>query len=216
MPKNKVKAGDKELMRVKPALSNKDKMIVALPAILCDGDEFSPSKAMINFAALYVQALAKQPFIKPLQVVRDTRVIVEGTYYRWLCKPGFQKWLDKVQKEYFETTGLSRVHKAIYDNALSNSQADRKLFVERFDQDYKPQTGQEHTFKGYAPPEEQNYQAALERSKDRFKLVQSKQLPGGADVSPDIIESNNNMEHNNNYSTEQTVGKPQRNDEKSQ
>ena len=69
---------------------------------------------------------------------------------------------------------MSEVHKSIYNNALGNSQADRKLFLERFDTDYKPTIKTEHDFNiGQRPPED-----AINRSKERIKQVESKEIDG--------------------------------------
>jgi len=109
-------------------------------------------------------------------------------WYNWQRKQGFIEWWNEAQREYHSTTGLSHVHKAIYHNALRDTgTADRKLFVERFDQDYKPKSAQEIT--GFAGRRPEDSRAAIEASKARARAVQStvKEAEQPQGDTPDIV-----------------------------
>lgn len=82
--------------------------------------------------------------------------------------------MNKVLNEYFGSTGLTRVHQRIYEEALGNSQPDRKLHLERWDPGYKPQTGIEHQLTGHAPPE--NAADAQQGSESMRKSIDSKEI----------------------------------------
>ncbi len=153
------------------AIRQKD-IIVAMPTMLLDA-EFRPTQNMGIFMAAYLQALVLQPDIKPLQVISKTHIISVQQYYIWRKKAGFQAWIDRCVTEFFEHSGLTRVHTRIYETACDNSAQDRKLFLERFDAKYRPTQGLEHSVLGQAPPDNDQQGACITSSEERRKLIDS-------------------------------------------
>lgn len=72
--------------------------------------------------------------------------------------------------EYHKHSGLANVYSAMLRRACDNSPQDAKLFLERFDDDYKPATSQEHRFPGLRPPDG-DVEAAVERSRKRAEAI---------------------------------------------
>jgi hypothetical protein len=128
------------------------KLLTIIPTLVQDGD-FKPTALMIQFMVTYLQVLTKDPHITPYECIKHSRLCSVQSLYDWQKKPGFEAWLNKCHTEYFSTTGLTKVHKRVYETALDNSSADRKLYLERFDPGYKPQSGQTLSLTGYVPPE---------------------------------------------------------------
>ena len=148
-------------------MSLKDKttdITVSLPSLVAT-QEFEPTALMIKTVSVYLEGLKSQEeSLTPPQVLVQ---IGHGrqNWYNWLKRPLFKEWWDKVCTEFYTNTALYNVHGAIYRRAMANSDQAAKMFLERFDKDYKPATAQEHSFPGIAPPEDAD--AAIERSRQR-------------------------------------------------
>lgn len=142
---------------------------IALPSLIAT-QEFEPTAMMIKVISVYLESLKniEKPLTPPeiLEKLGHSR----RSWYYWLEKPLFQKWWEQACEEFFSKTGLYKVHSALYRYALlPNSPQDRKMYLDRFDPNYKPATAQEHTFAGIVPPE--GIAAAVERSKARAKAL---------------------------------------------
>jgi len=152
-------------------------------------EEFQPSGLMIKTLCAYLESSADDELLTPYQLL-EKMGHDKSNWYQWLKKPLFVKWWNKAAADYHSTEGLPNVHKAIYRNALkSGNPSDRKLYLERFDPEYKPATAREHTFPGIMPPESVpgGIEGAVERSKanaERFKKQADQAAPeaGKADT----------------------------------
>jgi len=146
---------------------------IALPSLLST-QEFEPSGLMIKTLCAYLESIRKSTG----QVVTPQQIIVElghdrTNWYNWQKKPLFTKWWSQSCEEFHQKTGLYNVHSAIYRRAIDNSPQDAKMYLDRFDPNYKPATAQEHRFPGIAPPED--IAGAVERSKARAKALTGSQ-----------------------------------------
>ena len=154
------------------------RITVKLPSLV-GTVEFQPTGLQIQVLCAYLEALANR---ERLGTVSPTDILAslgrdKSNWYHWIKKPEFMTWWNQAVEEYFSGHGLNEVHQAIFKRAITNSPTDAKMFLERFDKDYKPATAQEHTFPGIRPPDakpsDAEIQAAIERSKARAKQVQS-------------------------------------------
>lgn len=142
-------------------------LTIQLPSLV-GTQEFKPTGLMIRTLCAYLQALERGEHILPYKILKGLGSS-DKNWYNWLRKEGFIQWWDKGVGDYHVSIGLSRVHIAIYRRALGTSPQDAKLYLERFDKDYKPATAKEHSFfPGIAPPAD--IPAAIERSRARAKM----------------------------------------------
>ena len=146
---------------------------IALPSLLST-QEFEPSGLMIKTLCAYLESIRKSNG----QTVTPQQIIVElghdrTNWYNWQKKQLFTKWWSQSCEEFHQKTGLYNVHSAIYRRAIDNSPQDAKMYLDRFDPNYKPATAQEHSFAGVVPPED--IAGAVERSKARAKALTSSQ-----------------------------------------
>lgn len=139
------------------------RLIVKLPAMV-GTQSFTPSYVMIETLCAYLQVKDNNKVMSPIQILKANHRSINN-WYKWQKKEGFAEWWLDRQVEYHKRIGLPAVHRALHRYALGNSPQDRKLYLERFDPDYKPTTGTEHTFPGLPPPEDLD--VAVERSKAR-------------------------------------------------
>lgn len=147
-----------------------DKLTVKLPSLV-SSEEFEPSGLMIRTLSVFLQCLEAKEVQSPTDCL-EAQGKDKSNWYKWQAKEGFIKWWTKAIEKYHTRTGLSHVHNSLYQAALAPGGAtDRKLYLERFDKDYKPTTSEEHRFPGLEPPED--VPAAIERSKERAKLMAS-------------------------------------------
>lgn len=144
-------------------------LTIQLPSLV-GIQEFTPSGLMIKVLCAYLQGLSKDSSLSVLQIL-DSLKASKQNWYNWQRKEGFIEWWTQAIQKYHTTTGLSHVYGAVYRRATASSPQDAKMYLERFDKDYKPATAQEHTFPGVVPPEA--IAPALERSRQRAKAVQS-------------------------------------------
>jgi len=103
-----------------------------------------------------------------------------SNWYKWQRMPGFREWWDRAIEEELRGGTLRRVHANLA--RLAQTQRDSstiKLFLERFDNDYKPASKREHEFEHMrpwpVPPEEA--MAARECSMARFDKMNLPQQP---------------------------------------
>lgn len=148
-----------------------DKLTVKLPSLV-SSEEFEPSGLMIRTLSVFLQCLEAKEAQSPTECL-EAQGKDKSNWYKWRAKPDFVTWWTKAIEEYHTRTGLSHVHNSLYQAALTPGGAtDRKLYLERFDKDYKPTTAKEHSFfPGLEPPE--GIQGAIERSRERAKQVAS-------------------------------------------
>lgn len=163
MPVNNVVKSDKR--------TKTKTIIVTLPSLVRVAN-FNPTAKMLQVISKYLQILAVNPLIKPTDIVKQSKDCSLNTWYTWQKKPGFCRWFDEAVTEYFESSGLTCVHKRIYERAMDNSPQDSKLMLERFDRKYKPQQRLEHVV-GHEPPEDNQQGAVAARSEERRQFVDS-------------------------------------------
>lgn len=154
-------------------------LIIQLPSLV-GTQEFTPTGLMIKTICAYLLAFERDEFVLPYKILEKLGASNKN-WYNWLKKDGFIKWWNRACGDYHADIGLGRIHVAIYRRALGNSSQDAKLYLERFDKDYKPTTGKEHTFPGLEPPAD--LPGAIERSRERAKMVASE--------AKDTISENN-------------------------
>lgn len=143
------------------------KLTIKLPSLV-GTQEYEPTGLQIQVLCAYIEAINAEEQAEPIRLLKAMGK-APTNWYNWLKKKGFIEWWNKAIQEYFTGHGLSEVHSAIYRRALGNSSQDAKIYLERFDKEYKPTTKEEHSFPGLRPPEDA--QAAIERSKERTKKL---------------------------------------------
>lgn len=146
--------------------ADNDKLVVVLP-VLVASESFQPTIRMAKFAIAMCQAFNSGLDVSYPALCKAVK-IDQTLYYKWKQVPGFIQWLQAVQNSFLKSEGLPRVYNAVLKRACGNSPQDAKMFLERFDKDYKPVTGQEHTVTGMRPPDI-DPQEAIERSRARTK-----------------------------------------------
>ena len=157
-------------------------LTLQLPSLI-GTKEFTPTGLMVKMLCAHLQSLELD---EPMSVIQLLKADGHGrqSWYDWLKKKGFIEWWNKACTDFHTNIGLSKVHLGIYRRAVSSSPQDAKTYLERFDKDYKPTTAEEHRFPGIEPPED--IQGAIERSRERAKLVASdvvEDSPDGPQVS---------------------------------
>lgn len=136
--------------------------------------EFKPTRLMLETIAIHIVERARKEKLRSIP-----QILVEGghdrqNWYQWLQKPGFQDWWSKTIVEQFHTkTGLLQVYDAVHRRACGNSPQDAKTFLERFDDEYKPHTAQEHKFPGIVPKSEDELREAEELRKRRMAEIEA-------------------------------------------
>ena len=89
-----------------------------------------------------------------------------SNWYKWQKLPGFQQWWYKTIEEELQGGILNKVHANLAKLAMTQRDSSIiKLFLERFDKQYKPTTKQEHGFAGIEPPADKD--SAIARSRAR-------------------------------------------------
>ena len=148
--------------------ASKTRLYVKLPSMV-GTKEFEPTGLQIQTLCGYLSAINGIDNISPLDVLTSLGRATTN-WYNWIRKPAFLTWWNRAIEEYFTGHGLKEVHRSIYRNALGNSAQDRKLFLERFDAEYKPTTKTEiDAYPGHRPEPEE----AIARSNERIKAIQS-------------------------------------------
>jgi hypothetical protein len=104
--------------------------------------EYEPTGLQIQVLCTFIEAVNRGEQADPITLL-DAMGKAKTNWYNWLKKEGFMSWWNQAIDEYFSGHGLKEVHASIYRNAVksgANSSADRKLYLERFDDKYKPAT----------------------------------------------------------------------------
>lgn len=156
---------------------------ITLPALIAT-QEFEPTAMMIKVLSVYLESIKQhEKPSSPVDIIEKLGHAKRNWYY-WLEKPLFNKWWTKACEEFFTRTGLYNVHSTLYRCALlTNCPQDRRVYLDRFDPNFRPATAQEHTFKGVIPPE--GIDQAVERSRARAKaLASSQDAQQGAQQGP--------------------------------
>jgi len=145
-------------------------LVKNLPAIIGIA-EFKPTGTMIEMICHYLQNAAEGHPKTPLQILKELGHSKQNWYDWHKRKEGFADWFNTVITEYHSRFGLHDVYNAIYREALKNSAQDRKLYLERFDDKYRPKSEQEiKASVGRRPPDSSE---AIELSDYKLKQLQS-------------------------------------------
>jgi hypothetical protein len=124
---------------------------------------FSPTALQLKWLFAFFEAEPNKHPSVVLQEVGGERT----TWYRWRDDPAFNEWLASSCREWFGVVGLTNVHKAIYRRAVTDSPTDAKVYLERFDGQYKPTTRQEMDIQAH----QLNRPGAIERSRQRLETL---------------------------------------------
>lgn len=136
---------------------------ITLPSLL-GTKEFTPTVIMQKFALAFMQNLEASPNQVLKKLGHSEQLI-----YQWRAKPGFRQWLNMVTDDYMGSMGLAQVKKAAFREALKHSAQDRKLLLERYDPEYKPQSALDvNAYPGRRPPDE-DINKVIERNKKRLE-----------------------------------------------
>jgi hypothetical protein len=152
--------------------------VVASP--LLGSDEFRPTALQIQFAQIYLRRLADDEMNEEnsrgfeISILENDLHKNGQNWYNWKVNAGFMKWFLSLREGFHGTIGLANVHNSIYKHALKDSPADRKLMLERFDRNYKPQTSQSISFVGSRPADNVNEDDMREQSEQFRKRIESK------------------------------------------
>ncbi len=98
-----------------------------------------------------------------------------SNWYKWGNLQGFKGWWSRALEDQLTGDTLRRVHLNLAK--LAQTQRDSsiiKLFLERFDKEYKPATRLEHSAAETA--NDRQIQAAIERSQERGRQTRAKQV----------------------------------------
>lgn len=125
-------------------------LTIQLPSLV-GTQEFTPSGLMVRTLCAYLQAFEKEQPVSALQILSSFGNSKQN-WYNWHKKEGFAEWWNKATEDFHANIGLAGVYNAIYRRAKGNSPADAKLYLERFDKEYKPGTKQDHTLRRESDP----------------------------------------------------------------
>lgn len=167
-------------------------LTIQLPSLI-GTQEFTPSGLMIKMLCAHLQSLELQ---EPMSVIK--LLIEDGhsrsNWYDWLRKPGFVEWWNKACTDFHTNIGLSKVYMSIYRRAMCNSAQDAKIYLERFDDGYKPTSKTEmDIYPGHRPTP-----GAIARNKARLEALPEPSMgPMGDDQheSPDNEPIIDNIQH---------------------
>lgn len=137
---------------------------------------FIPSGLMIETIAKFMQTIDQQEVIAPYAILKQEGHAV-ANWYKWVKRKGFLDWWGNAMDIWHKSSGLSNVHNALYRHALGNSPQDRKTYLERFDEKYRPTTKTEiDAYPGQRPAD------AIQASQERIKAVKSRLVGEGNNV----------------------------------
>ena len=137
-------------------------LTIQLPSLV-GVQEFTPSGLMIKTLCAHLQAAESDKIKSAIQILSSLGSSKQN-WYNWQKKEGFTQWWKKACSDFHANIGLVNVHNAIYRRALSNSPQDAKIYVERFDDEYKPTIKTEH---GLDEPGSRAVLDAIARSRAR-------------------------------------------------
>jgi hypothetical protein len=89
-------------------------------------------------------------------------------WYKWLDGKYFRQWWDKIIQEK-NLQRLDRLYDALYVRGLTQSDVAAKVFIERWDNNYKPKSAQELEITPQVKPEEE--QALVEAGKKYVDVI---------------------------------------------
>ena len=145
---------------------------ISVPALI-DTKEFHPTCAMQKVILAYLKEISDPGCDKVTNPARHLAAMGHdrSNWYKWQKHAGFRQWWNKTIEE--ELTGgiLQKVHTNLANLAMTQQNPSViKLFLERFDKEYKPATRQEHEhdFPPGPKPPKMDPQEAIARSKARI------------------------------------------------
>lgn len=133
--------------------------------------EFTASAYQVRFMSEYLKQLAEGGQPNPYEIVKGLGIAGQN-WVNWQKKRGFTDWFLKRRDSFHRQVGLPNVHTKIYVEAMKDSVQDRKLYLERFDKDYKPKTEQSMVFAG-SRPIDIDEKSAVEQSR---KYIESQEV----------------------------------------
>lgn len=145
------------------------KLKLTFSPLLGDND-FTPTGLQIRFMQIWAKRQESGSPASVGTVIREDMGHKRSLWQYWKKNPKFMKWFQAINESYHTSTGLCDVHNAIYNNAVKSSPQDRKLYLERFDDKYKPQTSQSVSFVGSRPLDNVPSAAIVDNSR---KFVES-------------------------------------------
>ena len=134
--------------------------VVGLQQLLGFGD-YQPTALQVKLVYAYLHHNPEQ--LSPTRLLTKlghSRTI----WYHWRKTPGFLKWFNEVIDSGFSDK-LPQLYSALFARAVHHDTAAAKLYIERYDEDYKPQskTDNKHEFAGFLPPVDAEYSRRMER-----------------------------------------------------
>ena len=184
----------------------KQKLTHKLPIMVAGYKGFSPTALQIQVLCKVLQLNAINDDTKPYLILEEMGKS-NSNWYEWVKRADFCEWWHAAHVEYHSKTGLAGMYNAVQRRGLANSSQDAKLYLERFDKQYKPQTTTENTFKGFAPPDERKQIEAIETSR---RMIAGEVEPARAiagHTSDDTIDPNSS-DSTDTLTTEQAVTLP--------
>jgi hypothetical protein len=143
------------------------KLTVKLPSLV-GTQEYDPTGLQIQVLCAFLETVNRGQQADPISLLAAMGK-AKTNWYNWAKKEGFMSWWNRAIDEYFSGHGIREVHASVYRNALGNSAADRKLYLERFDEGYKPVSRTEiEAYAGRRPPDAAE---ARERNRKRVEAI---------------------------------------------
>ena len=142
---------------------------VSVP-VLIDTEEFHPTCLMQKVLLAHLREISDPDceYITNPPKFLTAMGHDRSNWYKWQRMEGFRQWWDKAIEEELCGGTLRKVHANLAKLAQTHRDSSTiKLFMERFDKDYKPTTKREHGFPGIRPPDmsPEEIQAAIEGSR---------------------------------------------------
>ena len=153
-------------------------LTIQLPSLVAT-KEFVPTGLMIRTLCAYLQVIENDELKSPTKILSELKHSTHN-WYNWHQLEGFRQWWNKAVSDYHSNTGLTGVYCAIYRRAKKDSSADAKLYLERFDDEYKPTSVRElDVYPGRRPADKTK---AVENSRKRIESIsKTHEDPGSAD-----------------------------------
>ena len=146
-----------------------------LMEVIYGDEDFVPTPLQCKLLLAFVKDSEER---QPKEVLKEELGSGMNLWYMWRKgSPGFIKWWNSCLAAIYSGFGVPEVWSAVKKRAIRHSDAAAKLFIERYDAQYKPSTSQEHlhSFAGYQPTETTAELAERSRERER-KVIDSKEI----------------------------------------
>lgn len=148
----------------------KNRIQVVVPALI-DTKEFHPTYVMQKVLLTHLAEMGSRDCE---ELTNPPKILTalghdRSNWYKWKVMKGFNEWWQTAIEEELRGDTLSKVHVNLARLAMTHRDSSTiKLYLERFDDEYKPSLRQVHSLdRGYPPPMDIEEALAISRAHGR-------------------------------------------------